>query len=85
MPAAETILDGLTNIANAWQGLAVAWHVLFAALALAAVAGFRLLGTKVWSIALAAAGFIYGAIGVFGLASGLTSAFCLAPWRSLRW
>jgi hypothetical protein len=41
MPAAETILDGLTNIANAWQGLAVAWHVLFAALALAAVAGWR--------------------------------------------
>ena len=35
MPSAETILTGLTTIANDWRWLAAAWHVLLAAQLLA--------------------------------------------------
>ena len=35
MPSSEAILDGLTMTANEWRTLAIAWHVLLAALLLA--------------------------------------------------
>jgi hypothetical protein len=41
MPSAETILTGLTTIANDWRWLAAAWHVLLAAQLLAFAAGRR--------------------------------------------
>ena len=41
MPPAETILIGLTSIANDWRWLAITWHVLLAALLVTIVAGWR--------------------------------------------
>ena len=41
MPPSETILTGLTSLANDWRGLAIAWHVLFAALLGMLIAGWR--------------------------------------------
>jgi hypothetical protein len=41
MPSSETILNGLTAIANEWQQLALAWHVWFATLIVALLAGWR--------------------------------------------
>ncbi|MBB3192439.1 hypothetical protein [Halomonas cerina] len=39
MPTVEQILEGLHAIANQWRTLAILWHLYFAALALALVAG----------------------------------------------
>jgi len=41
MPSAEEILEGLGTIANAWQALAVLWHVYFGLFAAAALRGWR--------------------------------------------
>jgi hypothetical protein len=41
MPSADTILAGLSQAANTWRWLAVAWHLLFAALLVAFLAGWR--------------------------------------------
>ena len=38
MPSPELILSGLTALATEWRGLAIAWHMYFAALLLAALA-----------------------------------------------
>lgn len=42
MPAPDAILNGLTALANDWRGLAIAWHVLVAALFVALVSGWGL-------------------------------------------
>ena len=41
MPAPDTILDGLTAIANQWQSLAIGWHLYFAAFMIAFAAGWH--------------------------------------------
>jgi hypothetical protein len=41
MPSSDTVLDGLTAIANDWRWLAITWHVLFAALIVWLLAGWR--------------------------------------------
>lgn len=41
MPTPEEILAGLTQIANQWRALAIAWHVYFAVLGLGLVFGLR--------------------------------------------
>ena len=41
MPSSEAVLSGVTAIANQWQSLAITWHVLFAALLLALLGGWR--------------------------------------------
>ncbi|HEX2444854.1 MAG TPA: hypothetical protein VHJ77_12980 [Vicinamibacterales bacterium] len=41
MPSPDTILNGLTTIANDWRWLAITWHVLLAALLVVLVAGWR--------------------------------------------
>jgi hypothetical protein len=41
MPSAEEILDGLSATANAWQPLAVVWHVYFAGLIGGVALGWR--------------------------------------------
>ena len=41
MPSTETILDGLTAIANDWRGLAVGWHALAACAIVGMFAGWR--------------------------------------------
>ena len=41
MPSAETILTGLTAIANEWRWLAIVWHVLLGALLVTLFAGWR--------------------------------------------
>ena len=41
MPSSETILIGLTAIANDWRWLAITWHVLLAALLVTLFAGWR--------------------------------------------
>lgn len=42
MPSADAILAGLSEAANAWRPLAVAWHLLLAALFVVLFAGWRL-------------------------------------------
>jgi len=41
MPSSETILIGLTAIANDWRALAITWHVLLGAVLVALFAGWR--------------------------------------------
>ncbi len=41
MPSAETILTGLTAIANEWRWLALLWHLLLGALLVTLLAGWR--------------------------------------------
>jgi hypothetical protein len=41
MPSSETILEGLTTIANAWRALSLGWHLVFGILALLVVSGSR--------------------------------------------
>jgi hypothetical protein len=41
MPAPTEIITGLTYIANAWSGVAVAWHVAVAVLLIALIAGWK--------------------------------------------
>ncbi len=41
MPSAETILTGLTAIANEWRWLAILWHVFLGALLVTLFAGWR--------------------------------------------
>jgi len=41
VPSSETILIGLTAIANDWRWLAIAWHALLAGLLVTIVAGWR--------------------------------------------
>ena len=41
MPAPEQILDGLHQIANEWQSLAILWHLYFGALVVALALGQR--------------------------------------------
>jgi hypothetical protein len=41
VPAPETILTGLSTIANDWRWLAVTWHFLLAALLVLVAAGWR--------------------------------------------
>jgi len=41
MPTPQQILLGLTEIANQWQALAIAWHVYFAALVVGLALGVR--------------------------------------------
>jgi hypothetical protein len=41
MPSADTILVGLTAVANQWRPLAIGWHVALAALMLAMLGGWR--------------------------------------------
>ena len=41
VPSAETILTGLTAIANEWRWLAILWHVLLGALLVTLFAGWR--------------------------------------------
>jgi hypothetical protein len=41
MPSAETILTGLTAIANDWRGLAIGWHAWLAVLGVALAGGWR--------------------------------------------
>jgi hypothetical protein len=41
VPTSEAILEGLTRIANEWRILAVAWHLVFAALIAALLSGWR--------------------------------------------
>jgi hypothetical protein len=41
MPAAETILSGLSAVANEWRSLAIAWHIVLVALVVALGAGWR--------------------------------------------
>jgi hypothetical protein len=41
VPSPDTILIGLTAIANDWRSLAITWHVLLAALIVTIVAGWR--------------------------------------------
>jgi hypothetical protein len=41
MPPSDTVLDGLTAIANDWRWLATTWHVLLAALIASLLAGWR--------------------------------------------
>jgi hypothetical protein len=42
MPSAEVILAGLAETANTWRSLAIAWHLILAALLVAFLAGCRL-------------------------------------------
>lgn len=41
MPTPDSILSGLTTIANEWRTLAIGWHVFFGTLLLALLAGWR--------------------------------------------
>jgi hypothetical protein len=41
MPPSADVLAGLTAIANAWRSVAIAWHVVFAALVCVLVVGWR--------------------------------------------
>jgi hypothetical protein len=41
MPSPDTVLAGLTAIANDWRWLAITWHVLLGALLMALLAGWR--------------------------------------------
>jgi hypothetical protein len=41
MPSSLNILEGLTAIANEWQGLAMAWHALVAASLIGLLSGWR--------------------------------------------
>ena len=41
MPTPDTILDGLTAIANQWQSLAIVWHLYFAVFMIALAAGWH--------------------------------------------
>jgi hypothetical protein len=41
VPSPDAVLTGLTTIANEWRWLAIAWHVLLAALSVVLVAGWR--------------------------------------------
>jgi hypothetical protein len=41
MPSPDTVLAGLTALANEWRSLAIAWHVVLGALTLMLVAGWR--------------------------------------------
>lgn len=41
MPSSETVLTGLATIANDWRWLAIAWHVLLAAVFAPLLAGWR--------------------------------------------
>jgi hypothetical protein len=41
VPPAETVLNGLTTLANDWRSLAIAWHLLLAALLVSLLAGRR--------------------------------------------
>ncbi len=41
MPSSTEILEGLAAIANAWRGLAIAWHAAVAAFLLGLLAGWR--------------------------------------------
>ena len=41
MPSSDAILTGLTQIANEWRSVAIAWHVTFAVTLLAILAGWR--------------------------------------------
>jgi hypothetical protein len=41
MPSPQTILDGLTALANEWIGLAIVWHLLLGGLLVMLAGGFR--------------------------------------------
>jgi hypothetical protein len=41
MPSPEQILNGLKEISNNWQFLAIIWHIYFAALVIGLIAGLR--------------------------------------------
>ncbi len=41
MPSSSEILEGLGSIASEWRGLAVAWHVAWAVVVIALLAGWR--------------------------------------------
>ena len=41
MPTPDSIVSGLTAIANEWRTLAIGWHLVFGALLLAVGAGWR--------------------------------------------
>src|SRR5687767_11467110 len=41
MPTPDSIVSGLTAIANEWRTVAVGWHVVFGALLLAVCLGWR--------------------------------------------
>jgi hypothetical protein len=41
MPSSDTVLSGVTAIANDWRWLAITWHVLLAALIALLLAGWR--------------------------------------------
>jgi hypothetical protein len=49
MPSADALLVGLVETANAWRSVAVAWHLLLAALLVALLTGLRL-STRVVSL-----------------------------------
>ena len=41
VPPVETVLNGLTTLANDWRSLAITWHLLLAALLVMLLAGWR--------------------------------------------
>jgi hypothetical protein len=41
MPSPDVILGGLTSLANAWRGFAIAWHITLLLLIVSAMAGWR--------------------------------------------
>ena len=82
MPSADQILNGLREITNTWQAVAIFWHVYFGALILAFVAGVRpskwiaglLLGFPLLSVSAVAwlssnpfNGIIFAALGILFL------------------
>ena len=66
MPSSETILAGMTTIANEWRTLAIAWHVLLGSLLLAVAVGWRPATRHVeylLAVALLSVGILAGAAG----------------------
>ena len=53
MPSADAILAGLIETANTWRSLAIAWHLLFAALLAVVLAGWRLSARAIATVAVA--------------------------------
>ena len=49
MPSSESILSGLTGLANQWQTLAIVFHVYFGIIAVLLLLGVRMPKRLAWS------------------------------------
>lgn len=75
MPSSHAILADAIAIGIEWRTVAAAWHVSLAVVLTAVLCGWRpsnrvaayLLDSAGWPVTLAAAGLVYGAVGVFVL------------------